>query len=447
MILWMVLTTMTAIAAVWAAMPFLRRADASELANEAMKSSGVFRDQFRQIDDELKAGVISAAEAEATRIEVARRLILAEREEGSQTEPVKLGNRNFAAIGIAGAIALGSSILYINIGDPDRMPRVQAGNDLDGSMGALPPRHPSVSGNSAGASADPSGAAGTPAGARETGVPTVAEMIERLAQRLKTNPEDADGWRVLGWSYTTQERYKEAAAAYDEAIKRLPEDGELHAARGEVLVRAGNGLVSTEAANAFEEALKRDKEDPRARFFLGLKKEQAGERNAALDDWVSLLASASSSEPWVHDLRERVEQLAAELKVDISGRLPAKPPAAPAGDSAPQMESQPEPHPVASSTNDSGLAHPSAADVERAETMSPEDRSAMIRSMVDKLASRLEAQPRDLEGWSRLIRSHTVLGDADKAKAAMAKAREIFADTPDALASIGSIARELGLEP
>ena len=71
----------------------------------------------------------------------------------------------------------------------------------------------------------------------------------------------------------------------------------------------------------------------------------------------------------------------------------------------------------------------------------------MIRNMVDGLASRLEKQPRDLEGWSRLIRSRKVLGEVDKAKTALSKAREIFADAPDALATIGATARELGLEP
>lgn len=79
--------------------------------------------------------------------------------------------------------------------------------------------------------------------------------------------------------------------------------------------------------------------------------------------------------------------------------------------------------------------------------MSPDDQSAMIRGMVDGLAARLEKQPNDVEGWSRLIRSRVVMKEQDKAKAALVRAREIFADKPDALATLGATARELGLDP
>ena len=71
----------------------------------------------------------------------------------------------------------------------------------------------------------------------------------------------------------------------------------------------------------------------------------------------------------------------------------------------------------------------------------------MIRGMVDGLAARLEKEPRDAQGWGRLIRSRVVMGEPDKAKAALAKARETFADAPDVLEAIGAIARELKLEP
>jgi TPR repeat protein len=52
--------------------------------------------------------------------------------------------------------------------------------------------------------------------------------------------------------------------------------------------------------------------------------------------------------------------------------------------------------------------------------MSPADRSAMIRTMVDRLAERLKGAPDDLAGWRRLARSYGVLGEADKARAARA---------------------------
>ena len=52
-------------------------------------------------------------------------------------------------------------------------------------------------------------------------LPDVSTMIERLAARLETTPEDIKGWRMLGWSYFNTGRYEQAAAAYARALQRL----------------------------------------------------------------------------------------------------------------------------------------------------------------------------------------------------------------------------------
>jgi cytochrome c-type biogenesis protein CcmH len=65
---------------------------------------------------------------------------------------------------------------------------------------------------------------------------------------------------------------------------------------------------------------------------------------------------------------------------------------------------------------------PSAADVEAAGQMTPEERQAFIRSMVDQLAARLQAEPADPDGWLRLARAYVVLGEGDKAREALAAA-------------------------
>ena len=54
--------------------------------------------------------------------------------------------------------------------------------------------------------------------------------------------------------------------------------------------------------------------------------------------------------------------------------------------------------------------------------MSPEERQAMIRGMVDRLAARLEQNPNDKDGWARLAHAYEVLGETDKAQAARARA-------------------------
>ncbi len=77
--------------------------------------------------------------------------------------------------------------------------------------------------------------------------------------------------------------------------------------------------------------------------------------------------------------------------------------------------------------------------------MTPADRQAMIRSMVDGLAARLEKSPRDGDGWLQLIRSRRILGEIDAARDALGKALAAFADTPAEQARITAAAQELGV--
>ena len=59
-------------------------------------------------------------------------------------------------------------------------------------------------------------------------LPSVEDLIQRLVARLKTTPDDANGWRMLGWSHFGIGRFQEAAAAYAKAIALQPTIGALH---------------------------------------------------------------------------------------------------------------------------------------------------------------------------------------------------------------------------
>ena len=69
---------------------------------------------------------------------------------------------------------------------------------------------------------------------------------------------------------------------------------------------------------------------------------------------------------------------------------------------------------------------PTAADVEAASQMDDVDRDAFIRSMVERLATRLEAEPDDIDGWMRLGRAYRVLGETDLALNAYSRAKELL---------------------
>ena len=81
-----------------------------------------------------------------------------------------------------------------------------------------------------------------------------------------------------------------------------------------------------------------------------------------------------------------------------------------------------------------------------AKDMTETDRSAMIRGMVDRLASRLKQNGDDVEGWLRLVRAYMVMGDRDKAKGASADARQAVAGDAERLRALNEGLKNLGLD-
>ena len=106
--------------------------------------------------------------------------------------------------------------------------------------------------------------------------------------------------------------------------------------------------------------------------------------------------------------------------------------------------------PVAAAPASSAVAAappgPNASQVAAAAQMAPGERNDMIEGMVARLAQRMAENGSDLDGWLRLIKAYSVLGQRDKALAAAANARTALAGNSDNLRRIGELAKELGLE-
>jgi cytochrome c-type biogenesis protein CcmH len=214
----------------------------------------------------------------------------------------------------------------------------------------------------------------------------LAAAAEQLKARLQQEPGHVEGWVLLARTFASLERYPEARSAYAQAIALAPKEPRLHAELGELLVLAAGGEVTAEAEAEFAKA----GADPRARFYEAEAALQRGDREAAKATLRALLAAAPAEAPWRRVVQERLAEIAPD----------EQPPAA----------------------KGSG---PTAQDVAAAQSMSPEERQAMIRSMVDRLAARLEQNPNDKDGWTRLARAYDVLGESEKAQAARARAAQI----------------------
>jgi cytochrome c-type biogenesis protein CcmH len=225
----------------------------------------------------------------------------------------------------------------------------------------------------------------------------MAAAVAKVEAYLAASPEDGRGWEVIAPVYLRLGRNDDAVKAYAAAVRLLGETPERVSAYGEALVAAAQGVVSTEARRAFERALVLNPMSPKPQFYLARAAEQDGDNTLARSRYEAMLASGPADAPWLSVVREQL------VAID---------------------------------------ARESAASVAALPTA---ERESAVRGMVDRLATRLESGSGTPEDWQRLVRSYAVLGDRDKASAALTKARAALAPDKTAMASIDALAGDLGL--
>jgi cytochrome c-type biogenesis protein CcmH len=406
MTLWLILTLLMGGAALIVMAPFFF----GRGAKETPSSLDVYKDQLTEVERDKSQGLIDEAEATSARLEIERRILAAGRSDTSPPQAVSPNWQYRMVTGVAAVVVLGSVGIYATLGRPDL------------------PSAP----NPAEASAKGAGAQTAEATGGQQGGSEIDALVKRLEKRLEENPKDGDSWRVLGWSYYNTGRYKDAVAAYRKGVELQKDNPTVKALLGEAMVKEANDTVTEPALAIFEEVLAANPNDERARFFKGVARAQVGDDQGAIDQWLALYKVAPADAEWVGDLRTRIEETARKSGIDVSTKLAESRPAAvaAAASSAPA-------HP--------GPAGPSAADVEGAKQLSAEDRQTMVSSMVDRLAGRLESAPKDPDGWIMLIRSRMAMKDADKARAALEKAKTVFADEPETQKRIVEAAQAMGV--
>ena len=336
----------------------------SSRANTGEGGLAVLKHQLAELDADVAAQRIDAAESEGLRNELSRRILAAARQEKS---PVgHSANGKFAFL--TALVPLAAVAIYLQIGQPtmpdapraERLANAQKNKDTEAM---------------------------------------VAQVEDHLAQK----PDDVEGWKLLAPIYMDMGRFADAAGAQLQIMALTGETADLKAGVAEALTLRDQGMMPEAAIAAAMEAYALNSKNPKAQFYRALALSQQGKKAESEAAFKLLLANSPPDAPW----RGAVE---AQLK-RFSGAAPSLAP----------------------------------GQAEAVASMSPEEQKAMIRSMVEGLDQRLASNGDDIEGWLRLIRARSVLGEMEKATMALAKARGLFGQKPTELAALNDLAKELKL--
>lgn len=225
-VFWLVAAALAAAALAWVLRPLLSRKAAGPVSRETANVS-IYRDQLRELDGDLAAGTLAQADYERSRAELQARLLEdIGPAEAAATQPAGRG----AALALAAAIPLLAFGVYFLVGNPAALDREI--------------QHAAT-------------------------VAQLETMAGRLAAKLRENPDDADGWKLLGRSYTALGRFGEAADAYAKAAARAPRDAQLLVDLADALAMARGARLEGEPEKLIQRALEIDPENIKGLALAG----------------------------------------------------------------------------------------------------------------------------------------------------------------------------------
>ena len=124
-------------------------------------------------------------------------------------------------------------------------------------------------------------------------VAAVEDMVASLAARLRENPNDLQGWKMLGRSYLQTGNFPGAVAAFEKAVAmESSENGQTIADLGEAVLMSDPQTMTGRAGQLFENALALQSDNPKALFYAGMAAVERGNNALAAERWEALLATS-----------------------------------------------------------------------------------------------------------------------------------------------------------
>lgn len=396
MMLWLLFAALALLVVGTVAYPLLR--GSPETAPQRIDFDvAVYRDQLKELEEEIDRGILTADQAAAARTEIHRRMLAAQdAEPRGQADTPRRKDRlgSILAVAVIAVIApVGALAMYSALGSP-RL-----------------------------------------AGERNDVAVAAARTTDELEQLLKKSPTAA-GYRRLANMYFANGQYDKAVSADHRAIDLGANDATIWSEFGESIVMANDGQVIPQALVAFTNAIALDPSDARARYYIGSAEAQIGNLRQAVAIWRDLEKDGDPNAKWLPMVRQHVAAFSKQGGFDPDSVAPAAPSADAMRSSVTAMTS------VIDQKSDASAGSVGAADVPNSGSNTQD---AMIRGMVERLATHMKAAPDDAAGWTRLAHAYNVLGESEKAQEAIAHAVRLRPNDMDVQVTLAETEKALRL--
>ena len=283
------------LALLFALPPFLRRSDRAGGADRREINLAIYREQIRELDRDLGAGTLSREQWQKDHDELSRRM-LEDVQPADQAPAVSAGgvSRMAPALALAALVPIAAVLIYTQVGAP----------------GALDPAAVK---------------AAAPHGGQEFTKEQVDDMLAQLAERLEREPDNVEGWVLLGRSYSALGRFAEASTALRRAVELKADDPSLLADYADVLAMANGQSLAGEPMRAIEKALAIDPDHQKALALAGTAAYERGDFPGAVKRWERLLKTVPPASEGARSIQASIDE--ARARAGLPAPPASKPPA------------------------------------------------------------------------------------------------------------------------
>lgn len=293
---WLIVSVLTAGALVLLLPPLLRRRAGAPGVSRKATNVAVYRDQLRELEQDLATGVVSREGYDEARREIERRLLEDVGDIADETAHAGTAGRNAAVI-LGGALPIVAFALYLAVGNFQAL--------LPGAGG------------------------GTSREAHSVSEGQIRELVGRLAARLEKEPDNVEGWVMLGRSYTALGQFAEAARAYGSAVARAGPDAALLADYADALAMAQGRNLEGEPEKIIQRALAIDPQNAKALALAGTAAFERRDYAGAVEYWERILKVAPEDSEFARSVRSSIAE-AKDLAKQSGAPVPvARAPGAP----------------------------------------------------------------------------------------------------------------------
>lgn len=233
----------------------LRPRAASLIDDEEAENVRIARERLAELREELRAGNLDQAAFDRARADL--EAALAADLGTATTSHASRRSGRWLGLALAAAVPALAVYLYLALGSPGA---------LNGpAVATLPQEHPDV--------------------AKQENLPSVDDMLAQLVQRLQANPNDAEGWFMLGRSYLALGRYEGAVEAFERVESLVGDDPNVLVAHADALAMLQGGQLKGEPMALVQRALEQDPNSPTALWLAGMAFREAGDLDKAIAHW------------------------------------------------------------------------------------------------------------------------------------------------------------------